>query len=189
MKTSIATALAMTAGIAFAAPGHLSTLAFDPERPKAGQQVKITVGVDGEAPTNCGLAVSFDDGSDEQIKIDGNKAKFPLTINKTYANPGSYNVKAEGRKITSHFPCVGDVQMRLTVDPSDTAKAAKAAPVAAAAPNCPDGYKPKGKMGKSGDFTCMAGKGAARPDKVIDCGDKLEYFQTKSTLGCRKEGK
>ncbi len=31
-----------------------------------------------------------------------------------------------------------------------------------------------------------AGKGAKKPEKVLDCKDGLEYFQTKSSLGCRK---
>ena len=61
-----------------------------------------------------------------------------------------------------------------------------AAPAKPAGPACPEGYKMNGKVGKKGDFSCTAGKGAKKPEKVMDCADGLEYFQTKTTLGCRK---
>lgn len=182
MKRFLVSSLALVAGAAFAADGSLSTLKFDPPVAKAGQAVKITVGVDGDSPNFCGLVVHFDDGTESAIKIDGRENKLPLTISKTFAKPGSYSIKAEGRKITTHFPCVGSVEQRLTVEPASGMAASPAA-------NCPEGYKLKGKPGKAGDFTCSAGKGAPKPEKVLDCGNGLEYFQTKTALGCRKEGK
>lgn len=191
MKRALAALLVLASTAVLAQQGGpLSTLKFDPPAPKAGQEVKITVGTDGEPPSMCGLVVHFDDGTESrQFKINGSDNKLPLTFGKVFAKPGSYSIKAEGRKITSHFPCVGVAQQTLKVDavpaPAAAAPESKAA-AKPAGPACPEGYALKGKAGKAGDFTCNAGKGAKKPEKVMDCGDKLEYFQTKTTLGCRK---
>lgn len=173
----------------------LSVLTFDPPVPKAGQEVRITVAIDGEPPSMCGLVVHFDDGTESrQFKMSGDN-KFPFTLGKVFAKPGSFSIKAEGRKVANHFPCVGAVEKRLIVEapPPVTAPAGQAGMsgmaamvTPSAAPACPEGYTLKGKPGKAGDFTCTAGKGAKKPEKVLDCGDTLEYFQTKTTLGCRK---
>lgn len=181
MKHILVSSLAFLASAAFAQQGALSTLKFDPATPKAGQEVKITVGVDGEPPSFCGLVVHFDDGSESQFKIDGRENKFPLTFGKVFAKAGSYSIKAEGRKVTSHFPCVGTVEQRLTVE-----AAAPSSSASSAGTNCPEGYSLKGKVGKTGDFTCNAGKSAKKPEKILECSDGLEYFQTKTALGCRK---
>lgn len=193
MKRTLATLLVLaSAGSLAQQGGPLSTLKFDPAMPRAGQEVKITVGTDGEPPALCGLVVHFDDGTESrQFKINGSDNRLPLTFGKVFAKPGSYSIKAEGRKITSHFPCVGVAQQTLTVEAVPAAAAPAPAAAAATAakpagPACPEGYALKGKAGKAGDFTCSAGKGAKKPEKVMDCGDRLEYFQTKAALGCRK---
>jgi len=182
MKNILVSSLVLFSSVAFGADGALSTLKFDPPVVKAGQEVKITIGVDGEAPSFCGMVVHFDDGTSAEFKIDGRERKLPMTISKVYAKAGSYSVKAEGKKVTTHFPCVGAVEQRLTVEGGAT-QGAKADAA------CPEGYVLKGKMGKTGSFTCNAGKGAKKPEKVLECGNGLEYFQTKTSLGCRKEGK
>lgn len=179
-----ATCLSALAGVAQAQTVFIGAISAQPSPAKAGQEVKITVSAEGEGSQYCGMVVHFDDGSESrQVKIDGGEVKFPVVIAKTYAKPGTYSIKAEGMKITSHFGCAGTAQASLVVEP--------AAVVAAATPasRCPTGYALKGKLGAAGDFTCQAGKGAAKPERVIDCGAKLEYFQTSSTLGCRKAGK
>lgn len=185
MKNTLILALALISSAAIAAPGALSTLKFDPPAPKAGQEVKITVGVDGDSPGFCGLRLAFGDGTDTGVKIESPKTTFPLTVNKTYAKAGTYTVKAFGKKITTHLPCNGSVEQQLVVEAVPDA----AAPAATGAPACPTSYKLKGKAGKAGDFTCLAGKGAQKPEKMLECKEGLEYFQTKTTLGCRKERK
>lgn len=180
MKRILVYSLACFATATFAQQGALSTLKFDPPVPKAGQEVKITVGVDGEPPSFCGLVVYFGDGSDTKYKIDSQENKLPLTISKVYPNPGVYKVKAEGRKVTTHFPCVGVVEQQLTV--TATTSAVKESV-------CPENYSLKGKIGKAGDFSCAANKGAIKPEKILNCNDGLEYYQTKTSLGCRKARK
>ncbi len=189
MKHRIGFVLTLASTLAFAQQGGIGAVKLEPNPVRAGQEVKITITAEGEAPSLCGMVVHFDDGSESrQVKIDGKEGKFPVTISKTYANAGTYNVTADGRKITTHFPCNGKATTKLVVEaPPAAAKPAAAKPAAAAAV-CPEGYKLSGKMGKAGNFTCKGGKGAAAPTTVLACADGLEYFANDKSkqLGCRK---
>ena len=181
---SLAAALLFTtAGFAFAVSGGIDGIKAEPNPAKVGQPVKITVSGDSAESTLCGLLTIFGDGKDERSSVGGKDGPFPKTATYTYAKPGTYIVKAEGRKVGMSFGCPGTAETKLVVE---AAPAAAAATGAAAGPACPEGYKMKGKVGKKGDFSCTAGKGAKKPEKVMDCADGLEYFQTKTTLGCRK---
>jgi hypothetical protein len=182
MKTPLSIVLAMASTFAFAQQSGIGSVKADPNPVRAGQEVKITISAEGEAPAFCGMVVHFDDGSESrQVKIDGKEGKFPVTIAKTFAKAGTYSIKAEGKKITSHFPCVGTATAKLVVeaDPAATKPAVAA---------CPDGYKMQGKAGKVGDFTCKGGKGAAAPAKPMACAAGLEYFANDKAkqVGCRK---
>lgn len=179
MKYPLSLVLGLVSMAALAQQGRIGEIKMEPNPAKVGQEVKITVTADGEAPTFCGLVVHFDDGGESrQVKIDGNEGKFPVTITKTYTKPGSYSIKAEGRKITTHFPCVGNAVARLVVEGSATK----------AAPGCPEGYKMAGKVGKASDFICKGGKDAKAPAKPLACGEGLEYFANDKSkqVGCRK---
>ncbi len=185
MKLKLASLAAMlvAAPLAFAAQGGIGTIAVEPGTVKAGQEVKITINAEGETPTFCGLGIEYGDGTTDEFKIDQSNKQFPVTVSKRYAKAGSYTVKASGKKVTTHLPCMGKAEAKVTVE----AAAAAPAPAAKAAGHaCPEGYALKGKAGKAGDFTCAARKGAKKPEKVLECADGLEYFQTKTTLGCRK---
>lgn len=181
---SIASVLLLAAaGSAFAAD-NIEGITLEPNPAKAGQPVTITVTGDKDPAVYCGLKVGFGDGTDQRLAV-GDKEPFPKTVTHSYAAPGSYTVRADGTKVDGRFGCTGKVKVQLVVE----ALPAAAAPAKAAGPACPEGYKMKGKVGKKGDFTCTAGKGAKKPEKVMDCADGLEYFQTRSQLGCRKVGK
>lgn len=171
-------ALVLASSSVFATPGGIGALTVAPSPAKAGQAVTVTVTAEGEAPALCGLGMDYGDGNSDNVKINGKPHKFPLTLTHTYAKAGSYTIKAEGKKVTTHFPCLGSASATLVVEGATAA--------ASAAPVCPTGYTLAGKPAKSGAFTCKAGKGAKAPEKVLGCGDGLEYFQTKSKLGCRK---
>ena len=186
MKRILGCSIALLAGAAFAQQGALSTLKFDPPNPVAGQEVKITVGTEGQPPTFCGMVVRFGDGNETSIKISSSHQQLPLTLGKVYGKAGTYQVRAEGKKVTSHLPCLGSVEQPLIVAAAPSSASGKAV---AGGSLCPEGYKLKGKTGKAGDFTCTAGKGAQKPEKMLDCAEGLEYFQSKSSLGCRKEKK
>jgi len=200
MKYRLGLLLGVFSTAVLAADGGIGSVKVEPNPARAGQEVKITIGADGEAPTYCGMVVHFDDGSESRnVKIDGKEGKFPLTITKTYAKAGSYSIKAEGRKITTHFPCTGSATGKLVVEAppapppatkpaAASAAAATAAKPANAAPACPEGYKMRGKPGKAGDFTCQGGKGAKAPAQGLSCGEGLSYFSNDKAgqLGCRK---
>jgi hypothetical protein len=187
MKIATLTAALLVAfsGSALAVQGGIDGIKAEPNPAKVGQPVKITVSGDTSESTLCGLLTIFGDGKDERSSVGGKDGPFPKTATYTYAKPGTYIVKAEGRKVGMSFGCAGTAETKLVVEAA-AAPAAPAKGAAAAGPACPEGFALKGKPGKAGDFTCAAGKGAKKPEKVLDCGDKLEYFQTKTTLGCRK---
>ena len=183
-QLSFALMLASALAMAQAQQSGIGAIKFEPGTVRAGQEVKITISADGEAPGFCGMVVHFDDGSESRnIKIDGKEGKFPVTIAKTYAKAGSYSVKAEGKKITTHFPCMGAATAKLVVEPAPVAAAP--APKAAA---CPEGYKMVGKAGKAGDFSCKGGKNAMAPAQPLACATGLEYFHNAKArqVGCRK---
>lgn len=179
MKIGMSLLLVMASTLSFAQQGGIGALKIEPASARAGQEVKITVSADGEAPSYCGMVVHFGDGSESRnFKIDGNEAKFPVSFSRTFAKPGTFTVKAEGMKVTTHFPCMGKATASVVVEAA--AEAAK--------PACPQGYKMIGKAGKAGDFSCKGAKGAAAPAKTMACADGLEYFANDKTaqLGCRK---
>jgi hypothetical protein len=186
--TAIAAVSLGLSSLALAQQGGIGTIKIEPSPAKAGQEVKITVSAEGEVPTFCGMVVSFGDGSEPRnIKIASNESKFPVVIAKTFAGPGTYSVRAEGKKVTTHFPCNGKTEAKLTVEALPASAAPPAKPdVKAAAPACPEGYSMSGKPGKSGDFTCKANKGAKRPAQAPACAEGLEYFEKGSTLGCAR---
>jgi hypothetical protein len=163
----------------------ISSVTIFPTTAKAGQEVKITVAAEGDGTQFCGLRIEFGDGENSDIKIASSEKQFPVTVGKTYAKPGTYTVKARGKTVTTHARCPGSAEATIAVAAAASGTVPSRA-VTTTGPTCPEGYALQGKPGKAGDFTCKAGKGAKKPEKVMDCGDKLEYFQTKSALGCRQ---
>lgn len=184
MKHALGFALAFASTLALAQSGGIGAIKVEPSPARAGQEVKITISAEGEAPAFCGMEVNFGDGSEKRkVKIGGDHHKFPVTLTKTFDKPGTYTIKADGQKITTHLKCLGKATTQLVVEaPPSPAKAA------AAAAECPQGYKMTGKVGKAGDFTCKGGKGSAAPAKPLACAEGLEYFTNDKSqqLGCRK---
>jgi hypothetical protein len=181
MKHKLCFVLTLTSTLAFAQQGGIGAVKVEPNPVRTGQEVRITISSESDSAGYCGMVVHFDDGAESRnIKVDGSETKFPVTISKTYAKPGTYSIKAEGKKVTTHFPCVGTATAKLVVEGSPAATQPAAA--------CPDGYKMIGKTGKAGDFSCKGGKGATAPAKALVCADGLEYFANDKAkqLGCRK---
>lgn len=181
MKYALGFSLALAATFAFAQQGGIGAIKVEPSPVRAGQEVKITISAEGEAPTFCGMEVNFGDGSEKRkVKISSGHEKFPVTIAKTYDKPGTYTIKADGQKITTHLKCMGKATTQLVVE-------APPAAARSATPSCPEGYKMTG-AGKAGDFTCKGGKGARAPAQPPVCAEGLEYFANAKSqqLGCRK---
>lgn len=172
-----------TQNLALAESGDIGAVTVEPGVVQVGQAVKITITAEGEAPGRCGLAVELGDGSSEKIKIDGRDTKFPVILNKTYTVPGTYNIKAEGKKITTFFHCKGEAQASVVVRAAAKSTASTASGVSA--PSCPPGYTLSGKPSHAGAYRCKAGKRAKAPEVPLDCAAPLEAYQTKTTVGCQ----
>lgn len=174
LTLSVSLALGLASSLAFAESGGIGSVTVTPNPAQAGQAVTITIAAEGEAPSLCGLAVEFGDGTGDKIKINGSDAKFPVTLTKAYAHPGTYVVKAEGKKITTHFRCAGEATATVVVQSA-----------AVAAPSCPSGYKMTGKPSRTGAYRCKAGKGVVAPEANLVCPPPLAAYKTKTTVGCQ----
>ncbi len=177
LTLSVSLALGLAYSPAFAESRGIGSVTVTPNPAQAGQAVTITIAAEGEAPSLCGLSVEFGDGTGDKIKINGSDAKFPVTLTKAYAHPGTYVVKAEGKKITTHFRCAGEATATVVVQ--------AAAATTAAAPSCPSGYKMTGKPSRTGAYRCKAGKGVVAPEANLVCPPPLAAYKTKTTVGCQ----
>jgi hypothetical protein len=86
-----------------------------PKTTKAGQPIPITVAAKKEGGSGCGLVVSFGDGSDRQLKMNGDDGKFPVTMEHTYKKDGKYTLRASGREITTNKACKGSASTVIQV--------------------------------------------------------------------------
>jgi hypothetical protein len=132
------------------------------------------------------VRVHFGDGATNDFQV--NQAKdVPLVLEHTYAKPGSYKLRVEGK---GGSKCLGEDQhASLEV----VAKAAVAKPASGKAPEaasvCPAGWAltKAGVAKKTGAFTCTAKAGTAIPEPKVTCPGELTYFDNakKGQLGCR----
>ena len=171
----------------------IESLKLDKAAAQTGQTVQATVDLKGEN-ANCGLLMDWGDGTVERIKI-VEKSQMPFIASHTYAKPGDFTVRAEGKQVTSHLKCIGKTKTALIKVAAPAATTAAATPTAAAAkptaagPVCPEGWKldAKSVSKKTQSFTCTAKSGTATPEKKLACPGDLGYFENskKDQLGCR----
>lgn len=179
------TALLVAAGLLFAGSAAAATTidSISVIPAAAGQPSKITVSAREVDETSiCGLRLSFGDGQEIVEKVGSRSHEgFPRTFSHTYAKPGTYQVKADGKRKGMYFPCVGEAAASAAIA-SGAASATTAAPAA-----CPPGWALQGKAKKNGAFTCAAAKGAknpAMPAQPLPCPAGTEYFAKGKSLGC-----
>ena len=96
-----------------------------PKTAKVGETVKITVTSKNDGSSGCGLLVSFGDGSDHQMKMNRDEAKFPVTLEHAYKKGGRYTVKASGKEITTNKACKGTASAVVQVGPAKKPAAKK----------------------------------------------------------------
>jgi hypothetical protein len=166
----------------------LTGLAVSPAKAEVGQPVKVTTSLEvANDNINCKVRVHFGDGATNDFQV--NQAKdVPLVLEHTYAKPGSYKLRVEGK---GGSKCLGEDQ-HATLDVVAKPEAPK--PVAATKPAAPASVCPTGwaltKAGvakKTGAFTCTAKAGTAIPEPKVTCPGDLTYFDNakKGQLGCR----
>jgi hypothetical protein len=181
---------------ALALPAAAQTIAevkVEPATAKVGEAVTITANFDDAANPNCNVRVYFGDGASHDFKINQLK-DVPLVTRRTYAKPGNYTVRVEGKTALPTLKCVGQTKsakVAVMAPPPPAPPPPKPADPAAAAgtPACPAGWTldAKSQNKKTGAFTCSAKAGTVLPMARIDCPGNLSYFEnkTKAQLGCR----
>jgi hypothetical protein len=170
----------------------IAGIKVEPADAKVGEPVTITATFDDASNPNCNARVHFGDGASHDFKINQLK-DVPLVTRRTYAKPGTYTVRVEGKTALPTLKCVGKTKSALLKvvapppPPPPPVVAAAAAP--AGAPDCPSGWTLDAKSvnKKTGAFTCSAKAGTTLPMARLDCPGALSYFEnkTKAQLGCR----
>ncbi len=93
---------------------------------KVGESVQITVKASKNGTSVCGVLVNFGDGSNQQIKVNEDNAKLPISVEHTYKKPGKYTVQVSGKKITTHHSCKGGASAIVSVSaPKKSGKTGK----------------------------------------------------------------
>lgn len=135
------TLLALTALATTALPSQAQTALSHLElvgAAVAGQPSKLVIHSGADPSKWCGLAMDFGDGEVREIRIKAAPQGFPMAVDKTYTAAGSYTVKVVGKKVTSHWPCVGaELRLAVQVAPSGLGPAIATAPAPLAAAPAP----------------------------------------------------
>lgn len=108
--------IAATPNVALA--NSIDAVRAEPNPARAGQEVRITVQGDTSESVYCGLLTVFGDGHDQRVAVGGKEGPFPKSVPHIYASPGTFVVKAEGRKVDGRFRCVGTAETRLVIEPA-----------------------------------------------------------------------
>jgi hypothetical protein len=185
-----------------ALPVHAQTVSnvkVDKAQVAINQPVTVTVNFDVRNDLiNCGMRVSFGDGSQQDFKINQTK-DVPLVVQHRYATAGDFKVTAEPKTVSPILKCNGKNQTAMVnvlkpapVAPPPVAVAAPAAVVKAPAKPaspCPDGWTldKAGVNKKTGAFVCRAKPGTPAPAQTLSCSGSLGYFvnSSKGRLGCQ----
>jgi hypothetical protein len=191
MKRSFA-ACVLALALPAATAQTIAGVTVAPADAKVGEPVTITATFDDAANPNCNARVHFGDGASHDFKINQLK-DVPLVTRRTYAKPGTYTVRVEGKTALPTLKCLGKTKSAVVkvvappAPPPPLPASTAAAP--AGAPACPGGWALDAKSvnKKTGAFTCSAKPGTALPLTHADCPGALTYFEnkTQARLGCR----
>ena len=154
--------------------------------------VKFTLSGSSDDRDNCGFWVDYGDGQNPDTRIlSKSDGLLPRVMEHSFNKAGSFTVKVKGQRVKMALGCNGEASAVINVvAPAGAAAAAKGAPAAkavAAAPaaaSCPDGWMVQAKSvdKKTGAFAC----GPKVPEKKMECGAGLAYYESAGAVGCRK---
>lgn len=99
----------------------IASMKVEPSSTTVGQEIRVSVLAEGATASNCGLVISFDDGTHASVKVARDHQTFPVSVTHIYAEPGTYSITAQGRVLTPLAGCAGAATAKVMV---------KAAPVA-----------------------------------------------------------
>ena len=116
---------------------EITGITVDPSTAKIaspdGVSARITIYADADAPTFCGLRIDYGNGiAAQDIKIDNSEGLFPRVVVKQFTQPGTYTIRVQGKKVTTHLPCPGKATAVLVVERADPVTPPK--PVASETP-------------------------------------------------------
>jgi len=129
---------------------EITGITVDPSTAKIaspdGASARITIHADADAPTFCGLQIDFGNGIPSQdIKIDNSEGLFPRVVVRKFTQPGTYTIRVQGKKVTTHLPCPGKAAAVLVVERANPIAPSK--PVASETP--PKSVSPEQKFFQS----------------------------------------
>lgn len=192
MDTRAAAAVALILGCSLAT-GAMATARIEKIEPASPSvtleggkaTVRFTISGSSDDKDNCGFWVEYGDGDSPDTRI-LNRADglLPRVMEHTFSKPGTFTVKVKGQRVKTTLGCNGEASAVVNIVAPVGAKAAKAAAAGPMAPICPDGWQLQARSvdKKSGAFTC----GPKMPEKKLECGPGLTYYQTATAVGCRK---
>jgi hypothetical protein len=117
----------------------------------AGAPVTVTIFSGDDPALRCGMRLDFGNGDGRDIKINED-TKFPVSLDIIYPVAGNYVIKAEGRKITTHFPCIGRAELPIQVSKSQSDIAATSPAAIGIGASCPQTVAIKNSSGQDIQF-------------------------------------
>lgn len=144
--------------------------------------VRFTVSGTADSRDHCGYFVEYGDGAagDSRL-IDNENGQFNRSHERTFANPGTYTIRASGRSVKTTGPCNGAASTTVTVVAAAPAGRWEAR---AADPVCPEGWllNDRSVNRRTGAFSCRA-----KPAEELVCPDGLRYYEREGVIGCRAD--
>lgn len=74
------------------------------------------------------MPVKLGDGTDRQIKINRDEAKFPVTVEHAWKKDGKHTMSASGKEITTNKACKGSTSAVIQVGEQKKVKAKSVKP-------------------------------------------------------------
>jgi len=93
----------------------IASMKVEPSSTTVGQEIRISVLAAGATASNCGLVISFDDGTQASVKVARDHQTFPVSVTHTYAEPGTYSITAQGLALTPLAGCAGTATAKVIV--------------------------------------------------------------------------
>jgi hypothetical protein len=161
-----------------AAAQTLTSVRVEPASVAAGSKARVIASFDVANGMNCSARAHFGDGQTKDFKV--NQAQDAvMTLEHTWARPGTYRIKIEPKSAFPVPKCVG----------ADALTSISVLAPGAAQPACPPGWTlvTRSVNRKTGAFDCSAARGTAVPAERLTCPGELGYYEnvSKGVLSCR----
>lgn len=151
-----------------------------------GGKAVVRFNVSGTAASqdHCGYFVDYGDGAagDSRV-IDRENGQFSRPHERTFSRPGTYTVRASGKRVKTTLGCDGTASATITVLAAPApSRAERRADRRAAVYACPEGWmlNERSVNRDTGAYNCVP-----KPVAKIECAEGLRYFERDGIIGCR----